>query len=208
MTNPWLEIPLDDYEGHMALPEVGQAQLLSGLLAEALTAFAPTSVLVIGCSGGNGFDRIPATCRVVGIDINPAYLARARARFAERFAALELHAGDILSTHFSFAPVDLAFAGLVFEYVDPAAALARIRRMLTPAGVLATVIQLPDPERAPVTPTSFASLRTLAPVMRLVTPDAVRAFAAAAGFAELSSRRVHSAGGKHFQAQVFRPVAG
>jgi hypothetical protein len=27
MGNPWLDIPLDDYEGHMSLPEVGQAQV-------------------------------------------------------------------------------------------------------------------------------------------------------------------------------------
>ena len=27
--NPWLTIPLADYEAHMALPQVGQAQLLA-----------------------------------------------------------------------------------------------------------------------------------------------------------------------------------
>jgi hypothetical protein len=24
MNNPWLTIPLEDYEGHMAMPDVGQ----------------------------------------------------------------------------------------------------------------------------------------------------------------------------------------
>ena len=29
MSNPWLSIPLEDYEGHMSLPAVGQAQMLA-----------------------------------------------------------------------------------------------------------------------------------------------------------------------------------
>jgi hypothetical protein len=32
MGNPWLNIPLDDYEGHMSLPEVGQAQMIGDQL--------------------------------------------------------------------------------------------------------------------------------------------------------------------------------
>jgi hypothetical protein len=28
MRNPWLEIRLDDYEAHMSLPSIGQAQML------------------------------------------------------------------------------------------------------------------------------------------------------------------------------------
>jgi hypothetical protein len=27
MSNPWLHIPLVDYEGHMSLPAIGQAQM-------------------------------------------------------------------------------------------------------------------------------------------------------------------------------------
>ena len=29
MTNPWLDLPLADYEGHMAHPDVAQAPLLA-----------------------------------------------------------------------------------------------------------------------------------------------------------------------------------
>jgi len=39
MKNPWLDIPLADYEGHMALPNVGQAQLLSDVFASALSKY-------------------------------------------------------------------------------------------------------------------------------------------------------------------------
>lgn len=208
MASPWLDVPLDDYEGHMASPAVGQAQLLSDLLADALAAFAPASIAVVGCSGGNGFERIPpaVTTRVVGIDINPAYLERARSRFGGRFSTLELFAADIERTPLAIEPVDLVFAGLVLEYVDPMIALERMRRLIAPSGVLATVIQLPDPDHAPVTPTPFTTLAALAPVMRLLTPGQLRDHAAAAGFAETDSRRVVARGGKAFQAQVFRPV--
>jgi hypothetical protein len=36
MKNPWLDIPLADDEGHMALPYVAQAELLSDIIADAL----------------------------------------------------------------------------------------------------------------------------------------------------------------------------
>ena len=29
MSNPWLDIPLADYEAHMALPSIGQSRLIA-----------------------------------------------------------------------------------------------------------------------------------------------------------------------------------
>jgi len=77
MKNPWLTIPAADYEAHMALPQVAQAQALNALMAAVLTQYAPKSLSVIGCTTGNGFEHIDTTHtrRVVGIDINPDYLA-------------------------------------------------------------------------------------------------------------------------------------
>ena len=44
--NPWLTIPLADYEAHMALPQVGQAQLLADLFAALVLEYVePESVL-------------------------------------------------------------------------------------------------------------------------------------------------------------------
>ena len=37
MRHPWLEIPITDYEAHMALPSVGQAQLLGAALQGTIT---------------------------------------------------------------------------------------------------------------------------------------------------------------------------
>ncbi len=74
MRSPWLDIPLADYEGHMALPGVGQAEMLATLFAQLLATWTPVSAAVIGCAGGNGFDRVRVeiTKRLVGIDIKSA----------------------------------------------------------------------------------------------------------------------------------------
>jgi len=51
MSNPWLSIPLEDYERHMSLPAVGQAQMIADQFDRALARTAPASVAVIGCAG-------------------------------------------------------------------------------------------------------------------------------------------------------------
>jgi len=56
--SPWLDIPLADYEGHMSVPGVGQAEMLASQFAELLEKWSPASAAVIGCAGGNGFDRL------------------------------------------------------------------------------------------------------------------------------------------------------
>jgi len=120
MINPWLRIPASDYEAHMALPEVAQAQALSNLMASALIEYTPMSLAVIGCTTGNGFEHINTarTQRVVGIDINPDYLTILETRFRGRIPCLELIKADITAPSFRIDPVSMVFAGLVFEYVD------------------------------------------------------------------------------------------
>lgn len=205
MRNPWLDIPLEDYECHMALPQVAQAQLLSDLLAEALGRYAPRSVAVLGCTGGNGFERLAGIGleRVVGVDLNPAYLETARARFGARLPTLELIAGDLQDATVTFAPVDLVFAGLLFEYVEPDAVLGRIRLMLRTGGVLRTVVQLPGAALPEITPSPYGSLAALASVMRLVPPGQLARLAAGHGYVAADAR-VEATGGKPFQVQDFR----
>ena len=48
MKNIWLEIELSDYEGHMALPDVAQAQYLSQYLYNIIELFNPDSVAILG----------------------------------------------------------------------------------------------------------------------------------------------------------------
>ena len=58
-SNPWLSIPLADYEGHMGA--VKQLDALSALFARALEVCAPESVAVLGIAGGNGLESLDAT---------------------------------------------------------------------------------------------------------------------------------------------------
>ena len=90
MQNPWLSILLSDYEGHMSLPEVAQAGMLSREFEVLVRQYVPESVAILGCSGGGGFDRISpnVTSRVVGVDINAAYIETARPDFWGNFALL------------------------------------------------------------------------------------------------------------------------
>lgn len=48
MANPWLDIPLTDYEGHME--HVGQARMLDRVFGQALQSLQPQSVAVLGAA--------------------------------------------------------------------------------------------------------------------------------------------------------------
>jgi hypothetical protein len=51
MGNPWLSLPLEDYEGHMNSPEVWQLGVLCDLFAEALAICRPASIAILGVAG-------------------------------------------------------------------------------------------------------------------------------------------------------------
>jgi SAM-dependent methyltransferase len=204
MNNPWLNVPLADYEGHMALPGIEQAQLLSDIFAEALAKFSPSSVAIIGCAGGNGLERIaPTITRVVGVDLNPHFVAETRARFGSQIENLELMVGDIQNPEVWFAPVDLIFLGLVLEYVNVEIVMARMPSMLTARGHLVTVLQLPNVGQQQVSPSPFKSVSPVGEIMHFVPPARLRESVEAEGYIQLESRVVVSRGGKAFQMQVF-----
>ncbi|HEX3847180.1 MAG TPA: class I SAM-dependent methyltransferase [Steroidobacteraceae bacterium] len=200
----WLDIPLDDYEGHMALPSTGQAEMLADQLARLIARSAPRSIAVAGCAGGNGFERIgPPVGRIVAIDINPDYLDALRARHGQRLQGLELLCADIESIGLEFPPVDLIYAALILEYVDLGAALATFRRNAKPGATLAALIQLAAAGHEAVSPSPYESLGKLKGSMRLVAPAELREAAAAAGFARRDSRTLGLPSGKRFQLEVF-----
>jgi hypothetical protein len=208
MRSPWLDIPLCDYEGHMALPAIGQAQMLATEFDALLTRWAPSSVAVIGCAGGNGFDRVRPgiTRRLVGIDINPQYIQELAYRHAQGIAGLELYVRDIQAPLEPIEPVDLVYAALVMEYVEPVAALRNLKALCRADGILATVLQLPSVGAPPVSHSPFARLRELASALHLVAPSDLADKAAAQGFALRSAHHVALSSGKAFAVQVYQRV--
>jgi SAM-dependent methyltransferase len=206
MKNPWLDIPLSDYEGHMSLPGVAQAQLLADVFAEQLELHEPRSLAVLGCAGGNGFERIApeVTRRVVGVDLNGEYLNAVRARFGTKFERLELVEGDIQTGTAAFAPVDMIYAALILEYVDVYATLGNVRDFLNPGGILVTVIQLPGAKLPAVTSSPYPSLKTLESALHFVSPKDLRIGANGIRLRQIAFATQPTPSGKQFQVQVFR----
>jgi Methyltransferase domain len=201
--SPWLEIPLDDYERHMALESVGQAPMLADRFAVLVLRLRPASIALFGCAGGNGLDRIEPgqVDRVVAVDINPRYIEAATERYAGRFEQLETICVDAQSPTLQFEPVDLCYAGLLFEYVDLSLTMDTLERCCRTGGTLATVLQLPG--ESLVSPSPYRSLDRLAPAMRLIAPAQLAGAAAAVGFAAETSEIIRVSSGKSFCLQTF-----
>ena len=206
MNNPWLTIPLEEYEGHMAMPEVGQAKMLANEFEELLRNYTPTSAAIIGCAGGNGFEEAAkaGVTRLVGIDINSTYIADAKARYAGQMMGLELYCADIEGDMPELRLVNMIYGALVFEYVDIAKALKNLRGICLPNGILAALLQLPKEGTANVSPSPFVTLNELSSIMRLVPPDDFRKVAEGLGFGFLSQKLITLESKKQFSLQLFK----
>ena len=204
--NPWLKVPLEDYERHMDLPAIGQAMMLNEAMARSVHEFRPKSVAIAGCAGGNGIVRIAAmgVNRIVGIDLNAEYLAAVHRRLGYWVPGLELHLADIQTDVPDCAPVELVFAGLILEYVEVAATLQVLRALCVPGGALVIVLQRPSDTKPAVSKSPYTSLQTLESVLQLRDPDAVSAAAKLAGFTEHSKRCEVLESGKAFEILSFR----
>lgn len=118
--NPWLQIPAEDYEGHMSASNVDQLQMLNKIFADVLNDFDPKTTAVLGCTTGNGFEHLinKNIERIIGVDINHEYLAICKNRFEKSLPQLELICADLNETDFPDSSFDLIHAALVFEYVE------------------------------------------------------------------------------------------
>jgi SAM-dependent methyltransferase len=171
MPNPWLMVPLADYEGHMRSVHVQQLDALSELFAKALAFCRPASVAVLGIAGGNGLERIDRslTKRVVGIDINASYLEEVRHRYG-RMSGLELFCVDLAEQAIALEPVQLVHAALVFEHAGVSRCLENALSLVAPDGFLSVVLQLPSDQEPDVSPSAFSSMQSLQPHFLLIDP--------------------------------------
>jgi SAM-dependent methyltransferase len=117
----------------------------SAKLAEPFLDFARVDdcerVLDVGSGTGNLAlaitHRFPNVV-VVGIDPSPAYVTFARSRTRPR---VQFETGDAEALPFADASFDCALAQLVFNFIpDPHKALAQMRRVTRPGGVVAAVL--------------------------------------------------------------------
>jgi SAM-dependent methyltransferase len=204
--NPWLRIPAAEYEAHMASPGVMQAQLLSRLLREAVERYDPASVVVLGCSTGNGFEHLRGGRleRVVAVDINPGYIGLLRERHFGAVPGLETICADIAAVELADFSVDLVSCALVLEYVDTETVVSKAARWLRPGGVLSIVLQLLSEDLDEITPAGYESLRLLEGFMRLVDPAEVDGIAAAHGLERAVTEEIRLGTGKEFHLAEYR----
>jgi SAM-dependent methyltransferase len=187
--HPWLHIPADDYEAHM--DAVGQAAVLRELFVATYAARPPARLAILGCTTGSDFRLInPAVTEVVvGVDVNGAYLERARQRAGALGPRLRLIEGDVLLVDLPAESFDLVHAALLFEYVEPGALFRLIHRWLSPDGLCSVVTQEPTPDAPAVSGTPYVSLQALDGHMSLRTADEI---AIVAGNAHLRLRRARA----------------
>lgn len=204
--NPWLEIKAEDYEGHMALPEVDQSAPLGRIFSEALIRSAAKKIALLGCATGNGieavdFDKID---RLYALDINAGFLDILKTRYSENISKIEAIACDLDRDDPELSGIDLVFAALIFEYVDTEAVMEKVARWLKPGGVIFVVLQLPCEDIPEISPSPFKSLEKLSSIMKLACPEEIGSLAVARGLEPLG-RKVHRLrSGKEFCEMAFR----
>jgi hypothetical protein len=123
------------------------------------------------------------TRRVMGVDINPAYLRRLVERFPNPGFALDVRCADLAAYAFEREAFDLVHAGLVLEYVEWPPLLPRLAETVRAGGTFSVVLQCPSVSSPAVTATEFTSLRSLESVFHFVEPDVLVAQARKVGLA-------------------------
>lgn len=204
--NPWLSIPADEYDIHLAHPSVMQREFLDAVFADVLIEYEPQSLALLGCATGGGLQYVDAdqVQRIVAVDLNSEYLEATRLRYADRLPQLQLVNVDLEACEFDTASFELIHIALVLEYVDAAVVLEKAARWLAPEGVLVVVLQLASDEVAAVSETGCESLKLLAPLMKLHDPNDIRKVASDVSLTEVNSTVERLDSGKQFYIGHFR----
>jgi SAM-dependent methyltransferase len=181
--NPWLHIPLEDYERHMSHHLVGQSTLLNSLTKKYLDETKPETVIFLGIAGGNGLEHIDnnITQSVYGIDINQDYLDTAFKRYKHRIPSLQLMNLDIAQHSESICKVDFIWAALVLEYTRIDNALAFCTNNIRKEGHLVISIQSNN-NKPSVSPTGIESIKKAGEIFSVVDPEELLSKAADSGY--------------------------
>lgn len=204
MSNAWLTIPLEDYEGHMGSASVQQIPVLSELLHHALDRYRPESVAILGVAGGNGLEHIDSavTKRVIGVDINQSYLDEVQRRF-EALSGLELYCRDLNKEDLTLAPVDLVHAALIFEHAGLGRTLDNALSLVAPSRTLCVVLQLPSETEQAVAPTAYTSIQSVKKDFALIDIGEFQRLLEKKGFRLIEQERCSLPAGKAFWFAAF-----
>jgi len=182
-TNPWLSIPLEDYERHMSHYQVGQSILLNSLTKKYLDEANPETAVFLGVAGGNGLEHIDKniTQSVIGIDINQDYLNTAFKRYKHTIASLQLVNLDIVKNTESICKADFIWAALVLEYTGIDKVLEFCTNNIREGGHLIVSIQSNNNKQS-VSPTGIDSIKKAGEIFSIVSPGNLLSKALETGF--------------------------
>lgn len=202
MSNPWLSVPLADYEGHMKSREVRQLGALADLFAEALAERQPKSVAILGIAGGNGLDRIDSsvTRRIVGLDINHQYLLAVRQRYLS-LPGLQLRCIDLAERPVRLKRVQLVHAALIFEHAGTGQCLDNALALVSDGGAFSAVLQLPSKDAE--VPSRYPSITTVKSHSLLIDRVSFGKTLQARRFRLIREARRSLAAGKSFWMGIF-----
>ncbi len=204
MVNPWLEVPLEDYEGHMSAPGVAQLEPLADLFEQALKLSRPASIAILGIAGGNGLDRVDlsTTKHILGVDIQSSYLSSIQKRFSTY--PVKLVCVDLQKVALAEPPVSLVHAALIFEHAGTGLCLRNATSLTAKGGYLSVVLQLPCETAAQVSPSPFASIQALSTSFQLVDKSKLEAELTDMGFRMERGNQYQVPGGKALWHGIFR----
>lgn len=200
MTNPWLNISVADYEGHMEHPGVAQLQFLKKIFAKSIEKYDSRVLAYLGCATGNGLEYIDTheTNQITAIDINPDYLETLRKRYQHTIPNLEIIEANLDELELNNRSYTLIFAGLLFEYVSPRTLVAKIAKWLETTGVMVVVLQPHDLDIMKVSDTPYSSLQQLNSIMNLISEVDFKVMAKESGMMEIEGKTVTLESGKSF----------
>ncbi|CAN7514332.1 methyltransferase domain-containing protein [Phenylobacterium sp. LjRoot219] len=158
-------------------------------LIEALAPQGAEHVLDVGCGSGQFAVAIaPRVAQVVGADLTPAMLDKARAQQAQAGVAnVAWLQADSTALPVADGAFDIVTSrSMLHHAADPAATLAEMRRACAPGGRIAVLDLTPAPEKAP----AFDAIELLRDPShaRTLTVDELRGLGEALGLEELTLR--------------------
>lgn len=204
--NPWLQISSEDYAGHMSAPSVMQLQMLDEIFENVLNEFSPSSICILGCTAGNGFQHLIGRefDRVVGVDINPEYVGECRNWFVQDVQNMQLICADLNELELINPTFDLIHAALIFEYVDVDRLLSKISEWLRPEGILSVVLQMPSETSSTVSESPYQSVKMLTPFIKLVDAEEFKKKAETNGLMLTQETEIKLSTGKLFTKAYFK----
>jgi ubiquinone/menaquinone biosynthesis C-methylase UbiE len=123
---------------HQAYRNVFQAWLEVPMLLRLLPVANGRRLLEVGCGTGVALPQLAKLCRpsrLVGLDIAPALIDRAKERVARAGVAAELYSGDVRKLPFADDEFDVVIDfGTCYHIDHPDAALREIARVLRDGG--------------------------------------------------------------------------